>query len=71
MTVTNKIEFNVTGMSCGHCEMAVKKALLSLDGVSSAEADHKAGRVAAEVDESTVSREAIVEAIKNAGYGVN
>lgn len=30
----------ITGMMCGHCEAAVKKALEGIDGVTSATADH-------------------------------
>ena len=39
MTKTLKVE----GMSCGHCEARVKKALEAVDGVQSAVADHVAG----------------------------
>ena len=39
--MAEKVELKVTGMSCGHCEVAVIKALMALDGVKKAEADHK------------------------------
>ena len=39
MKETVKIE----GMMCGHCEMAVKKALEALDGVEKAEVSHEKG----------------------------
>ena len=38
-----EIVLSVKGMMCQHCENSVKKALLSVDGVMSAEADHKKG----------------------------
>ena len=63
-----KIELKVTGMSCGHCEMAVKKALMALDGVTQAEADHQAQKAVVEVESDRVSREAMIEAVKKAGY---
>lgn len=66
--MAEKIELKVTGMSCGHCEMHVSKALKGLDGVASAEADHKAQKAVVEADLSKVTREAMIEAIKNAGY---
>ena len=66
--MSEKVELKVTGMSCGHCEMAVKKALSALDGVSGAEADHKGQKAVVEADLSKVTREAIIEAIKKAGY---
>ena len=33
----------IKGMMCGHCEMAVKKALEALDGVEKAEVSHETG----------------------------
>ena len=66
--MSEKVELKVTGMSCGHCEMAVKKALLSLDGVKDAMADHKQRKAEVEIEASAVSRESMIEAIKGAGY---
>ena len=36
-----QIIMNIKGMMCEHCENTVKKALLSVEGVSLAEANHK------------------------------
>ncbi|MDY6852885.1 MAG: cation transporter [Thermodesulfobacteriota bacterium] len=66
--MTKKVELKVTGMSCGHCEMAVSKALMALEGVKKAEADHKGAKAVAEVEAGQVSREAMIEAVKKAGY---
>jgi len=38
------VELKVKGMTCPHCEMRVRKALEAVEGVESAEADHKAGK---------------------------
>lgn len=38
------VELKVKGMTCTHCEMRVRKALEAVEGVESAEADHKAGK---------------------------
>ncbi|MEW6263407.1 MAG: heavy metal-associated domain-containing protein [Thermodesulfobacteriota bacterium] len=65
--MSGKVELKVTGMSCGHCEMSVKKALMGVDGVSKAEADHKAQKAVVETAKE-VSREALIAAIKKAGY---
>lgn len=40
----NEIELKVKGMSCAHCEMRVKKALETVDGVKKVKVDHKKGR---------------------------
>ena len=37
------VELKVKGMTCGHCEMRVKKALEAVPGVTSAKPDHKKG----------------------------
>ena len=61
--------FNVNGMMCAHCEMAVKKAIMSIDGVQSAEADHEKG-TAVVVAGPDVTDEMIKEKIVSAGYEV-
>ena len=42
---TIKQEFQVEGMSCGHCETAVKKSLMAVEGVVDAKADHATKKV--------------------------
>ncbi len=36
-----QIELTVRGMTCGHCEMRVNKALTGIEGVAKAEASHE------------------------------
>jgi copper chaperone CopZ len=60
-------ELKVEGMSCGHCEMAVNKALMAIEGVVSVKADHKAGKVLVELSKEV--EEALLEAaVIKAGY---
>jgi copper chaperone len=59
--------FTVTGMTCGHCERAVKNAVQQLDPQAQVNIDRSANRV--EVD-STQAREALAKAIAEEGYGV-
>jgi copper chaperone len=58
----------VEGMSCGHCEMAVKKALGDLDGVKSVKVDLDSKKV--EVEGEDLIDENLKEAIEDAGYDV-
>ena len=37
--------FQVQGMTCGHCEMAVKKAIVRLDPEAKVEIDRATGKV--------------------------
>ncbi|GMU87537.1 MAG: hypothetical protein AMXMBFR48_27780 [Ignavibacteriales bacterium] len=61
-------EFTIDGMSCGHCVMAVKKELASLDGVTVGEV--VIGRAKVTVDESKTGAEKLTGAITEAGYSV-
>lgn len=65
MERTLKIE----GMMCGHCEMHVKKALESLEGVQNAEVSHKTGTAVVTL-EKAVSDEILKNAVEKEGYKV-
>lgn len=58
----------VEGMSCGHCEAAVKKAVGELEGVESVVVDLGAKKV--EVEGENLNDNLIKEAIEDAGYDV-
>jgi len=60
--------FTVEGMTCGHCEKAVTKALLSLDAQAKVVIDRAHNIV--QVD-SEKKREALAQAIADEGYRVN
>ncbi|WP_066907256.1 heavy-metal-associated domain-containing protein [Millisia brevis] len=64
MTVT---EYRVTGMSCGHCESAVREEVARIGGVDGIEVDARTGTLvitaSAPVDDALV-----VEAVDEAGY---
>lgn len=65
-----KVILNVEGMSCSHCENAVKKAAGSLDGVSNVTVDLKGKSVTVEYEPSKVSLNSIKKEIENQGYDV-
>jgi copper chaperone len=58
----------VEGMSCGHCEKAVKNALGELDGVKNVSVD--LGNKKVEVEGNNLVDSKIKEAIEDAGYDV-
>jgi len=62
-----KIKFNVTGMSCAHCEKAVVNALEDL-GVISTKASAKDKTVEVEFDSAKLSAEDIRKEIAEIGY---
>lgn len=59
--------FQVEGMTCGHCEMAVKKAIARLDPEAKVNIDRSTGKVDVQ---STQSRENLAHAIAEEGYQV-
>ncbi len=59
--------FSVEGMTCGHCEKAVTKALLALDPQAKIVIDRSVNKV--EVD-SNQPRDALQQAIVDEGYRV-
>ena len=64
------LTLNVTGMTCGGCENAVKRGLSRLDGVGEVAASHVDARVAVTFDPSRVSAEEIRARIGAMGYAV-
>lgn len=64
------VTLKVEGMTCGHCKMAVEKALKSLSGVSQAEVNLAAKEVVVSYDAGQVELSAIKAAIEDAGYDV-
>ncbi|RZL60887.1 MAG: copper chaperone [Variovorax sp.] len=60
-------QFQVAGMTCGHCVKAVQRAVQTLDAQAQVTVDLPTGRV--DVD-SIQPREALAVAIKDEGYAV-
>ncbi len=60
------LEFRVPGMTCGHCESAVKSEISQLPGVSSVTVD--LGTKAVVVEGTELDREAIWAAVDEAGF---
>ncbi|HEX6593402.1 MAG TPA: copper chaperone CopZ [Bacillota bacterium] len=65
-----KTTINVTGMTCGHCEKAVKGALESLNGITDVTVHLDDGKVDVTYDDSKVTVEKMNEAIEDQGYDV-
>lgn len=61
------VELKVTGMTCGHCETAVKQALEGVPGVTGVSVDRNADRASVEGSADTA---ALVAAVREEGYEV-
>ena len=62
-----KQTFNVSGMTCGHCEKAVPTALKQADPQAEVSIDRAANKVEVESDQP---REKLAAAIAEEGYAV-
>jgi copper chaperone len=64
------LTLNVTGMTCGGCENAVKRGLARLEGVGEVTASHAEAKVAVTFDPARVSADEIKARIGAIGYTV-
>ena len=62
------ISVPVDGMSCSACAASVKKTLVAIDGVASAEIDLGGRAARIRYDPQKVSAERLVAAVKELGY---
>jgi copper chaperone len=60
-------EYQVTGMTCGHCEASVREEVAALAGVDLVEVSASTGRLAV-TGPDEVADAAITEAVARAGY---
>ena len=62
-----KQSFTVTGMTCGHCEKAVTRAVKQADSNAEVAIDRSANKVEVQSDRP---REVLAQAIAEEGYAV-
>lgn len=60
-------EYQVTGMTCGHCETAIRTEVSEIDGVTGIEVSAQTGRLAVTA-EQPVDEAAVIAAVDEAGY---
>ncbi|MFB1098244.1 copper chaperone CopZ [Terribacillus sp. JSM ZJ617] len=65
-----EMTLQVSGMTCGHCEKAVKGALGELEGIQGVDVDLASGKVDVVYDDTLVTKEDMKEAIEEQGYEV-
>lgn len=65
------IEYRVTGMSCGHCESAVRGEVSKLEGVERVDVSAASGRLlitsSAVIDAAVIDAD-VIAAVDEAGY---
>ena len=60
-------EFQVTGMTCGHCEMSVREEVSKISGVEGVEVSAKTGSLTVS-SAAPVDSAAVLAAVDEAGY---
>ncbi|OUZ12681.1 heavy metal transporter [Aeromicrobium sp. PE09-221] len=60
-------EYQVTGMSCGHCEGAVRDEVSQIPGVTAIDVSAATGRLSVTADQP-VDDAAVLAAVDEAGY---
>ncbi len=68
--MSDTLQLTVTGMTCGGCENAVKRALGQLQGVEGVTASHQANLVGVTFDASQVTPALLKQKIEALGYAV-
>ena len=64
-----KEKFSVTGMSCAACSAGIERTLRKLNGIQTADVSLMGESMIVEYDENAVSRDDIIQAVVDLGYG--
>ncbi|OFT90498.1 heavy-metal-associated domain-containing protein [Corynebacterium sp. HMSC28B08] len=63
----SQLVFKVEGMSCGHCEAAVREEVSKIPGVTTISVSAQDGSLRVDED-GTVTPDAVIAAVDEAGY---
>ena len=66
-----KEKFTVTGMTCSACSSGIERTVNKLEGVNEAAVSLMGESMTVEYDETKVSRERIITAVQDLGYGAS
>ena len=66
-----KEKFSVTGMTCAACSAGIERTVSRINGVEKVEVSLMGENMVVEYDEHRVSREQIIQAVINLGYGAS
>ena len=64
-TMSATTQYQVTGMTCGHCETSVREEVSEVAGVQDVQVSHETGTLAVTGD---VDEAAVLAAVTEAGY---
>jgi Cu+-exporting ATPase len=64
------LDLPVRGMTCGNCARSIERTLASTPGVTKVSVELEGGRAVVEYDPSFVTREVLINAVRELGYEV-
>ncbi len=64
----NKITLKITDMHCVNCAMTLQSLEDDLQGIKQVDASYRSGKMVVEFDETTLTVEQIITAIRELGY---
>ena len=67
-TIAATSTFHVTGMTCGGCEVGVRRVVKKLEGVEEVEASYEEGTATVTYQAEVVTPDDIIAAIEELGY---
>lgn len=65
-----KLTLKIEGMTCGHCEARVTKALEEVAGVTNAKVSLEEGTATVEFENGKVTEDTLIDAVEEVGYEV-
>ncbi len=63
----NNTEYQITGMTCGHCEMSVRDEVSAVRGVQEIQVSAQTGKLIV-ISATPVDDDAVLAAVDEAGY---
>ena len=67
---TDKVEYNIKGMTCTGCEVHIESEVNKLDGIIEVKANHEKDNTTVKYDKTKVSLKEIEDAVGKTGYKI-
>jgi P-type Cu+ transporter len=69
--ITNKVEFDITGMTCAACSARIEKGLNKMDGVMNANVNLALEKATVEFNPALLSPVDVIQKVEKLGYGAS
>jgi Cu+-exporting ATPase len=69
--ITNKVEFDITGMTCAACSARIEKGLNKMDGIMNANVNLALEKASVEFNPALISPIDVIQKVEKLGYGAS